>query len=117
MERITITAGTAEDRTGAAIAPETLAQALATIRGTLARMFGGYTEADTYGGWIADDGRLVTEPGKRWTILAGPAADAAESNANAAAEVVRVALNQSAVVLEVETVRAEFVTAEVKEAV
>lgn len=67
--RITITAGTGFDRDGRALSAQRVAQALATIRATLAQTFGGYTETDTLGGWVDGSGELVTEPGKRWTVV------------------------------------------------
>lgn len=109
MNRITITAGIGEDRHGATVAPDALAATLATIRARFASTFGGYTETDATGGWIAPDGRLVVEPAKRWTLLTD--ADAADAYAlgEAAARMVGRGLNQASVVLEVEPVKVTFV--------
>lgn len=110
MARVTITAGTGEDRHGVPLSSSSVALALATIRGHLAATFGGFTETDTLGGWVDDGGRLVMEQGKRWTILA----DVPREEAAAQAEVVRRALNQAAVVLEFEPdVSGQFIAAPV----
>jgi len=113
MQRITITAGIGEDRHGHAIDPQALQTALAGIRATLAGAFGGYTERETYGGWINDTGELVTEPGRQWVALTDMAAREADPAAEAVAEYVRDVLKQASVVLETETVHGRFISAPV----
>lgn len=111
MQRITITAGTGQDRNGRDIDPQELQTALAGIRATLAGAFGGYTERETYGGWINDAGELVTEPGRQWVALTDKPAREADPAAEAVAEYVRAMLKQEAVVLETETVHGRFIVA------
>lgn len=96
MNRITITAGTGEDRHGRAIPAAELAAKLERIRAYLAQEYGGFTELETIGGWADDTGRLVMEPGRRFVIAsADPFWDGRE-----AADYVRRALNQASVMLE-----------------
>lgn len=114
MQRITITTGTGQDQAGQPIDAGTLAQALATVRADLAATFGGYTEAETFGGWVDDRGQLVTEPGRRFVVLSrfeNPSAGAYVHPVETA-ERVRRAFNQQAVVLEVDEPRTVFVTAD-----
>lgn len=66
--RITITAGIEESAEGAALDRFTSATAIAHVRRLLAAECGGYTETDTNGGWVNDEGRLVEERGKRWDL-------------------------------------------------
>jgi hypothetical protein len=109
MQRITITTGAGFDASGEPIDAGTLATVLAAVRGDLAATFGGYTETDTYGGWVNGKGELVTEAGKRFVILADDVSgrrDPVET-----AERVREAFGQESVVLEVEAVAGYFVTA------
>ena len=113
MQRITITAGIGYDRNGAALHAQDVQQALAGIRATLARAFGGYTEAETVGGWINGAGELVTEPGRRWVALADLRRDEARQAARAVADYVRDALQQESVLIELDTSTAEFRTAPV----
>lgn len=105
MNRLTITAGTGEDRHGSTIAPHALARALATIRGELATLFGGFTETQAIGGWVNPEGRMVMEPSARWIALADTITE--ETARRVALEVGRV-LNQAAVVWELETIAAGF---------
>lgn len=111
MQRITITAGIGEDRHGRALDAQTLAQAFAGIRATIAQAFGGYTERDTLGGWINGAGELVTEPGKQWIALASKPAREVDDAAHALADYVRDVLNQQSVMLETETVFGRFIEA------
>lgn len=113
MQRITITAGVGEDRNGRPLDAQHLAQAYAGIRAKLAHAFGGYTERETYGGWINDAGELVTEPGRQWIALTDMPARDADPAADAVAEYVRGQLNQASVMLETETVYGRFVSAPV----
>ena len=113
MQRITITAGTGYDATGNALSAQDVQTALAGIRATLARAFGGYTEAETMGGWINGAGELVTEPGRRWIALASITAGEAMEAAHAVADYARDALRQESVLIERDTVEAEFRTAPV----
>lgn len=99
MYRITITAGTMYDAEGAPLDPYKREVALDAIRKTMAEVAGGYTESDTYGGWLKD-GRLVQEPGKRWAILTGD-----DKLGQWFAETVRTKLHQRAVALEVEALQ------------
>lgn len=96
MYRITLTAGTMFDATGNLISPEARDKALKRIREMLAVSAGGFTEQDSFGGWIKD-GQVVSEPGKRWTILTG-----SDSGASTYAQLVGNELHQNAVALEVE---------------
>lgn len=107
MIRLTITAGTGEDRNGNAIPGDKLAQAMAEIRGRLAATFGGFSEFTGQGGWINGDGRLVMEPCARFVVLTDDG-----HGTDAAARMVQRALNQASVLVEVETIAAEFVNAE-----
>lgn len=96
MNRITITAGTGEDRHGRAIPADVLPAKLERIRAYLAQEYGGFTELETTGGWADDTGRLVLETGRRFIIAsADPFWDGRE-----AADYVRRALNQASVMLE-----------------
>lgn len=96
MKRITITAGTGEDASGQGMAADAVERALGRVRVELAARAGGYTEAATQGGWIAD-GRLVQEPGRRFTVIADDDADPSDM-----ARMVGRELHQRAVALEVE---------------
>ena len=109
MQRITITAGIGEDRYGNPLQAQDVQTALAGIRATLAGAFGGYTELETYGGWLTDAGELVTEPGRRWIALTDKPAREADPAAETVAEYVRDVLKQVSVVLETETVHGRFI--------
>lgn len=109
MQRITITAGTGEDRNGQALDAQTVTQALASIRAKLAHTFGGYTERETLGGWINSAGTLVTEPGRQWIALTDKPARDADPLAEDVAAFVRDALLQQSVMVESETVYGRFV--------
>ena len=109
MQRITITAGTGEDASGQPLDAGEVAQAVAGIRGTLARMFGGYTERETVGGWINSAGELVTEPGRQWIALTNKPAREADPLAYEVADYARDALRQASVMLETETVYGRFI--------
>jgi hypothetical protein len=104
MQRITITAGTGEDRHGNALPAQTLQQALASIRAKLAHTFGGYTERESLGGWINSAGILITEPGRQWIALTDKSARDADPLADDVAAYVRDALLQQSVMVESETV-------------
>jgi hypothetical protein len=108
MQRITITAGTGYDRHGEPLQAQDVQTALAGIRATLAGAFGGYTEAETVGGWINGAGELVTEPGRRWVALANITAGDAMKAARAVAEYARDTLRQESVLIERDTIEAEF---------
>src|SRR4249919_3090054 len=112
MQRFTITTGAGFDANGVPLDAGKLAQALATVRADLAATFGGYTEAETSGGWVNDRGELVTEPGRRFVILSN--ADNPSPGAHAhpieTAERVRAAFAQQSVVLEVDAPSVVFVT-------
>lgn len=110
MKRFTITAGTGFDSRGDAIALDVLAAKLAVIRSHLAGKFGGFTETETVGGWLNGVGELVLEHGRRWIVLAD---DSIDYSGQDAARYVGRMLDQSAVMLETESVPAEFVAAEV----
>lgn len=104
MYRITITAGTMFDGAGQRMV--NAGAALERIRHSLAMSAGGYTEQDSFGGWVKD-GQIVTEPGKRFTVLSPSDAGAHDMAAMVARE-----LHQNAVALEVEELRqAEIVAA------
>jgi hypothetical protein len=109
--RITITAGIGEDRHGDAIGEPALSLALSTIRGKLAATFGGFTETEATGGWIDGNGRMVMEDSRRWIVLTESSETTSDEEAIAAARMVQLALNQQAVMVEVETVAATFVQA------
>ena len=111
MQRITITAGIGEDRNGSPLDGQEVTQALANIRATVARIFGGYTERETLGGWINSAGELVTEPGRQWIALTAKPAREADELAYALADHVRDMLRQQSVMLESETVFGRFVEA------
>lgn len=96
MNRITITAGTGEDRHGRAIPADVLPAKLERIRAYLAQEYGGFTELETIGGWADDTGRLVMETGRRWVIATADPF----TTGRAAADYVRRALNQASVMLE-----------------
>lgn len=113
MQRITITAGTGFDRHGNPLDAQDVQTALAGIRATLARAFGGYTETESLGGWINGAGDLVTEPGRRWIALASITAGEAMDAARAVAEYARDALRQESVLIERDTIEAEFSAAPV----
>lgn len=113
MQRITITAGIGYDRAGAPLNPQDVQTALAGIRATMARAFGGYTESETLGGWINGAGELVTEPGRRWTVLATITASEAMTAARAVADYARDVLRQESVLIERDTIEGEFAAAPV----
>lgn len=108
---ITITAGIGYAANGEALKPEAQAIALATIRATLATMYGGYTETDSTGGWVDPSGRLITEPGKVWTVATWDRGDEMICKAKRAAESVRHLLDQTAVVLSIAESSAAFIEA------
>jgi hypothetical protein len=108
MQRIAITAGIGYDRHGNALDAQHVQTALAGIRATLARAFGGYTETESLGGWINGAGELVTEPGRRWVALASITAGEAMEAAHAVASYARDALRQESVLIERDTIEAEF---------
>lgn len=103
MFRATIIAGITQDRDGNAI-KDTLHK-LQNIRAKLARDFGGYTEVQSFGGWINPEGELVEELGRTWTIYT----DKGYGVAHNAAEFVSFELNQDSVVLEVIETGANFI--------
>jgi len=69
MQAYTITLGIGETRNGSPITSHVRDVALLAVRSDLAHAFGGYTETFTRGGWINPDGRLVTEPGRAFTVF------------------------------------------------
>ena len=111
MQRITFTAGIGEDGNGRPLDPQELTQALAAIRAGIAHTFGGYTERETFGGWINSAGELVTEPGRQWIALTDKPAREADTLAHRLADRIRGLLRQQSVMLESETVFGRFVEA------
>jgi hypothetical protein len=106
MNRITIIAGITQDRDGNPIF-DTLTK-LQRIRLKMAREFGGYTETNTYGGWINGEGHLVEEIGRQWVILADSALGI-YGKAHKMAEFISFELNQDSVILEVIESSASFI--------
>lgn len=106
MFKMTITAGTEFDRNGRRIADTD--RKLRAIRQHIAARFGGFTEAQTFGGWINGAGELVMESGRQWTILTDDQ-HATRIAARQLGELVAQVLNQEAVVAEVTNTVAEFV--------
>lgn len=98
--RISITAGVGEDANGVKLAKDTVESGLANIRYGLTRRAGGYTETAVEGGWMDPHGRVVTEPGRRFTIMAPSAAPAREY-----ADFIGHELHQRAVAVEVEALQ------------
>ena len=107
--RITFTAGLEKDAKGFYLGEEDVRKAVGAIRRQLVARFGGYTEADTTGGWVDDDGYLVEERGKRWTCLASMTRKEAEKAGRELAGLIAAELRQACVVMEVERVSAAFV--------
>lgn len=104
MHKITIIAGVTQDRDGNSI-HDSLTK-LKRIRLRMAKDFGGYTEAQTYGGWINPEGDLVEEIGRAWTIYAD--GEFIYNKAHKLAEFVSFELNQDSVVLEMVETGANF---------
>lgn len=96
MNRITITTGTSEDRHGHAIPAAELDTKLDRIRTYLAQEYGGFTEVQTVGGWSNDEGRLVIELGRRYTIATADPF----TTGRQAADFIRRTLGQASVMLE-----------------
>jgi hypothetical protein len=72
------------------------------IRQLLIHHAGGYTEADTVGGWKDDRGQIVTEPGKAWDVILSATdtlPDGSDLIARSVAEAVKLELHQASVVL------------------
>lgn len=106
MYRITITAGTQYAGDGRILDPDERDTAIGVIRQSLAHTFGGFTEENTFGGWVKS-GDTVTEIGKRWIVLS-PTTGAAHHIAQSVAQ----ELQQEAVALEIEPLdTAEIVSA------
>ena len=109
MFKMTITAGAQYDRNGRVIAD--FPQKLRAINKHIAATFGGYTVADTFGGWINGEGQLVEERGTQWQVYMPRVlhGDAAQKIAHDLAALVGAVLNQESVVAEVTAAAAEFV--------
>ena len=106
MYRITITAGTQYAGDGRILDPDERDTAIGVIRTSLAHTFGGFTEENSFGGWVKS-GDTVTEIGKRWIVLS-PTTGAARHIAQSVAQELR----QEAVALEIEPLEAaEIVSA------
>lgn len=103
MNRYTITFGVGKDAMGEKISGEALDAALKRIRERAARMAGGYTEQTAFGGWIADDGRLIEEDSRRFIVVSD------NNVGETLARFIGNALNQAVVMLETQAVQADFV--------
>lgn len=106
MYRYTFNAGIGFTADNKPISSDELAMPLATIRAELARVFGGFTETDTVGGWSGENGNIVMEPGKQWICVTDSVQDG-----NTVARRIAQLLNQSAVMLTSESVETDFVSA------
>lgn len=95
---ITIVAGTTWDKWGQAIESSEYFAAREAIRDYLARIYGGYTEVATVGGWH-DGAELIEEPGRQWSVLTGhiDSVVEVETVAKQLAEYAAVALQQASV--------------------
>lgn len=107
--RITFTAGLEKGADGFYLDEGMVADAVSTVRRQLAARFGGYTETDSVGGWIDDDGYLVEERGKRWVCLASMDRKEAEKAGRELAGMIAAELRQACVVMEIERVSSAFV--------
>jgi len=98
MYKATVTAGVGFDMHGDILQANAL---LPKIRREIARHAGGYTELNTKGGWVDDEGELVDELGKQWIVYL-PTSDRQQAiqQATMLAEFVRDSLNQRSVMLE-----------------
>lgn len=104
--RISIITGVGEDASGVVLAKDTVENGLNRIRTRLSQEAGGFTESSVNGGWLNGDGRVVTEPGRRFEILA-PTADRAMDYAR----IVGTELHQNSVALQVEQLQLAHVVA------
>jgi hypothetical protein len=67
--------GVGEDAYGQALPALHVKNALSAIQAHAALLFGGFTLANTTGGWMNDESRTVTEPGYNLFVLADGAVD------------------------------------------
>lgn len=98
QHRITFTCGTGFDCNGKPLDDLTKTRAKKAVRTGLASGFGGYSETTGHGGWLDDSGSLVEEQNVTWVVIAS-SIEHAESTAGWIAG----CFNQSAVMLQVET--------------
>lgn len=86
---------------------------LPKIRREIARNAGGYTELDTHGGWVDDEGELIEEAGKQWIVYFSTAdRQQAIQEAVKLSEYIRDKLSQHSVVLEFGEAVVNFIEAE-----
>lgn len=111
LTQTTITAGIEFDADNNPLSEERQGMALAIARATLAKEYGGYTETRSMGGWINDEGILITEAGRQWTISGESATlETAQQKANKVAETIREAFHQASVIASVIEARYTFVS-------
>ena len=112
MKRLSITVGLGFDTNGQLITPQSRMLALTNVRVYMARMFGGYTETQGYGGWINDAGELIEEESVTFTSVITDETtneNGVAKRAGMAAEYVRNAFNQTSVLLVKDEVGAFFI--------
>ena len=90
-----IVVGIGRDEDGEVIRDNDAFDALRNIRRIAATMFGGFTITQSLGGWLADDGELVTEVGRVITIATHHPASVVQEFARYACQ----ELNQACVLL------------------
>ncbi len=107
--KVTFNAGIGYTKSGHLV-PE-LPVSVMTVRAVMAQAFGGYTETPTLGGWINGKGELVQEQGLQWEALTiADSLDALQEKAERIAGLIAVALDQEAVIYQLESARFEFVS-------
>lgn len=99
MKRIELFIGTQEDKDGNTLSADVKYYALERTRDLLSRIYGGFTEFPTTGGWKDDHGRIITESGLKYEVWTD---DVSVNKAEDVAGSLRSAWHQTAVLLSVD---------------